>query len=71
MDSDYRKMADAFINHLGSARSLTGIELDAARQTVTKVKGRRGESIELCKLAVSWVALNPKPIRLSSPDYNQ
>lgn len=70
-DSDYRKMADAFLNHLGSAQSLPAPELDAARQIVAEVKRRRGESIEMCKLAVRWVALNPKPITLSDPDYNR
>lgn len=70
-DSDYRRMADAFLDHLSSARPLPGAELETARQTIAEVKGQRGGAAEMCKLAVNWVALNPKPIALSDPDYNR
>lgn len=70
-DSDYRKMADAFLDHLTSGHQLPEPEFGQAREIVADVKRRQGDTAELCKLAVSWVALNPKPIALSEPDYKR
>ena len=70
-DGDYRKMADALLNHIGSGHQLSISELDSARQAVAGVKHQQGATDELCKLAVSWVALNPNPIPLSEPEYRR
>ncbi len=70
-DSDYRKMADAFLDHIGSARAVPPAEREAARQAVAEVKGRRDGAALLCRLAVDWVGLNPTPIALPQPAYRR
>lgn len=70
-DSDYRKMADAFLDHIGCAHPLPPAEREAARQAVAEVKGRREGAARLCKLAVEWVLLNPTPIPLPRPAYGR
>jgi len=68
-DSDYKKMADAFLTYIGSGVRLSDGELAEARMIVAEVKGRRGDTVRLCELAVNWVALNPKPMKLATPSY--
>lgn len=70
-DGDYRKMVDALLDYLDSAQPLLASELDAARQIAAEVKAGRGDPAELCRLAVDWVALNPKPIPLPAPSYKR
>ena len=70
-DSDYRKMAGAFLELLMSGHQLPDPELGRAREIVANVKRGQGDTAELCRLAVSWVALNPKPIALPDPDYER
>jgi len=70
-DADYRKMADAFLVHLGSGVPLPAPALSEAREIISEVKGRRGDTARLCALAVDWVALNPKPAKLAAPDYHR
>lgn len=69
-DADYRRMADAFLEHLGTGNALPASELAAARAVVAEAK-KRGEAREMCRLAVAWVAGNPKPIVLAAPDYRR
>jgi hypothetical protein len=68
-DSEYKKMADAFLVHIGSGVRLPDGELAEARTIVANVKGRRGDTERMCELAVNWVALNPKPKNLPTPVY--
>lgn len=70
-DTDFKKMADAFLAHVGSAQPLPASELDEARQLVSEVKSQRGDTVRICALAVNWVALNPKPITLQTPAYRR
>ncbi|MEQ1672235.1 MAG: ankyrin repeat domain-containing protein [Hyphomicrobium sp.] len=70
-DSDYEKMADAFLTHVGSGVKLPDREFAEARTIVGEVKGRRGDTERMCELAVNWVALNPKPMKLSTPIYSR
>ena len=70
-DGDYKKMADAFLAHIGSAQPLPAPDLDEARHLISAVKAQRGDPRRMCKLAVDWVALNPEPIRLPAPDYRR
>lgn len=70
-DADYKKMADAFLGHVGSAQALPANELARTRALVAELKARRGNAAELCKLAVAWVVLNPNPIALPAPDYRR
>jgi hypothetical protein len=64
-------MADAFLEHVGSARPLPAPELDEARHLISAVKTQRGDPTRMCKLAVDWVALNPEPIKLPAPAYKR
>lgn len=70
-DGDYRKMVDAFLDHLGAGQPLPAPELDAARQIAAEVKDGHGDTAAMCRLAVDWIARNPKPIPLSPPSYRR
>jgi Ankyrin repeats (many copies) len=70
-DADFRKMADAFLKHVGSGKSLPDTELADARYITSELKGRRGDTVRLCELAVSWVARNPQPLKLAKPNYSR
>lgn len=69
-DADYRKMADALLDHLGSGNALSPSDLDSAARCVSEIKRKYGDPIELCRLALSWVELNPKPVNLQTPGYS-
>lgn len=70
-DGDYRRMADDFLEHIGSAHSLPADQVNEAKVLISSVKAKSGNPADLCKLAVDWVALNPKPIKLPPPDYKR
>jgi hypothetical protein len=70
-DTDYKKMADAFLTHIGSGENLPEKEFADARTIVAEIKGRRGDTERMCELAVNWVALNPKPKKLPTPIYSR
>lgn len=68
-DANYKKMAAAFLSHLGSGVALPESDRRQAAQAVAEVRRRDGAADELCELAVRWVALNPEPLPLPPPDY--
>jgi hypothetical protein len=70
-DSDYRKMAHALQAHMGSGNALSPSDLDYAAQCVSEIKLKHGDPAELCRLAVNWVELNPKPMSLRAPRYSR
>lgn len=70
-DVDYRKMADAFLAHMGAGKPLPDAALDEARSLIPELKAKRGDPVRLCALAVEWVGRNPKPIPLPPPDYRR
>lgn len=70
-DAEYRKMADAFLVHIGSGVPLPPSVLGEARGIVSRLKARQGDTARLCQMAVEWVALNPKPKMLTRPDYSR
>jgi hypothetical protein len=70
-DADYKKMADAFLAHLGSGNPLPPLELEEAIGLVNEIKRRRGDPKRMGELATNWVARNPKPIALVRPDYER
>lgn len=70
-DADYKKMADAFLEHICSGVPLPDAELTDAHAIVAEVKGRSGDTERMCELAVNWVNLNPKPKKLPVPNYNR
>lgn len=70
-NADFRKMADAFLTHVGSGKALAPADLDETREIVTMVKRKGGDTRRLCELGVAWVALNPKPVNLPKPSYDR
>jgi ankyrin repeat protein len=70
-DAHFRKMADAFLTHVGTGTALPDAELADARAIVAEIKRRSGDTNRLCELAVNWVALNPAPMKLPPPDYDR
>lgn len=70
-DADYRKMADAFLDHLRTGNTLPPPDMDSAIKNVSEIKTKQGDPAELCRLAVNWVLRNPKPARLQTPSYRR
>lgn len=70
-DADYGKMGKALLVHLGSGEALPEADLRDAAALVAEVRRRDGAAAELCRLAVAWVALNPAPLPLATPDYRR
>ncbi|WJH39392.1 ankyrin repeat domain-containing protein [Aliirhizobium terrae] len=66
---DYKRMADALLTHLGSAKSLPADDLKEATAIISEVKRKFGDTRRLCELSVEWVAQNPKPTTLPAPAY--
>lgn len=70
-DADYRRMADALLDHLRRGNSLPAPDLDEAKILVDHLKRKAGEPARMAELAVAWVARNPAPIKLDPPDYTR
>ncbi|MDE2596702.1 MAG: ankyrin repeat domain-containing protein [Sphingomonadales bacterium] len=70
-DADFKRMADAFLILVGTGVPLPKVELNEASSLVTEIKARRGDTRRMCELGVNWVALNPKPAKLPTPDYRR
>lgn len=70
-DDAYRKMADAFLSHVSSGVPLPAESLAAVREIVAAVKRQQGDALRLAEFGVSWIALNPTPMKLPKPDYNR
>jgi hypothetical protein len=70
-DADYRKMVDVLLVHFGTGNALSPSDQDSAARCVSEIKRRDGDPAELCRLAVNWVELNPKPVSLPTPEYTR
>lgn len=70
-DARYRRMAQAWLAHVGSGNPLSLAELEEGATIVAGVKRGEGDTRRLCELSVAWVALNPAPIDLPPPDYDR
>ncbi len=70
-DTEYKKMADAFLVLVAKGNALPDNELTEAAAIIKEVKAKRGDTVRLSELAVKWVELNPKPIKLPPPDYDR
>jgi hypothetical protein len=70
-DRGYKRMADAFLVHISSGIPLAESLLTEAREIAAELKRKNGNTRRLCELAVNWVALNPTPLKLPSPDYDR
>ena len=70
-DDDYRRMADAWLAHVGSGTALPAAQLAEAVRLVSAIKSKRGNPDRMCELAVAWVDANPQPAALAPPDYRR
>ena len=70
-DSEYKKMADAFLTFVQQGQPLLVTELTEAAGIVTEIKRKAGEPDRLCELGVQWVLVNPQPIPLPPVDYKR
>jgi hypothetical protein len=67
----YKKMAEAFVLHVASGVALAEPLLRETRELVAQLKRKNGDARRLSKLAVTWVAQNPMPLKLPPPDYER
>ncbi|MDJ1501240.1 ankyrin repeat domain-containing protein [Xanthocytophaga agilis] len=70
-DSEYKKMADAFLAFIKEGNPLSSSEIVEAQELVRKIKRRSGDTSRLCELGVQWVTNNPLPLILSHVEYNR
>ena len=71
-DTDFNKMADAFLEHIQTGNPLSLADNDDAAVIVREAKRKSGDPARLCKIAVAWVLLNPIPVKLEpSPHYGR
>jgi hypothetical protein len=70
-DLAYRNIADAFAVHVASGVPLAQPLLAESRELVAQLKRKNGDPQRLRELAVNWVAQNPMPRKLPSPDYDR
>jgi hypothetical protein len=70
-NADFRKMADTFLEQMGSGASLPDKVLIEVKNVIDEVKNRQGGSQRLSEFAVQWVGLNPNPLKLTPPSYNR
>jgi hypothetical protein len=70
-DADYKKMSDAFLEHVQGGKPLSPPDLAEAVAIVAAVKRRTGDTARMAQLAVKWVMQNPDPINLNPPSYQR
>ena len=68
-NSEFRKLSSAFLTHIRSGIPLPEDVLTEADAVIKEINGRGGDPRKMGQWAVEWVALNPKPAKLSPPDY--
>ena len=68
---DYRKMADAYLGYIAMGKPLPDESLKQAAAIVSDINNQQSDTVRLCTLAVEWVSLNPKPLKLPTPDYRR
>ncbi len=70
-DADWKRMADAFLEHLRGGKPLSPPELAEAAVIVTEVKRKSGDTARMAEFAVKWVIQNPEPVKLKPPSYRR
>jgi hypothetical protein len=70
-DADYKRMADAFLEHVQSGEPLSPPDLAEAAAIVAAVKRESGDTARMAQLAVKWVMQNPDPVKLNPPSYRR
>lgn len=70
-DSDYKKMADAFLVFIKQGEQLSSSELVEAEEIIKDIKRKSGNTDRLSELGVKWVIDNPSPLQLPSVEYKR
>lgn len=70
-DADYKRMADAFLEHVQTGEPLSPPDLAEAAAIVAEVKRESGDTARMAELAVRWVMQNPSPVKLNPPSYRR
>lgn len=70
-DADYKRMADAFLEHVQTGEPLSPQDLAEAAAIVAEVKRESGDTARMAELAVRWVMQNPHPVKLNPPSYRR
>jgi hypothetical protein len=70
-DADYKRMADAFLEHVQGGKPLSPPDLAEAAAIVAEVKRKCGDTGRMAELAVKWVMQNPDPVKLKPPSYQR
>ena len=68
-DTDFNKMADAFLEYIQTGNPLSPPHNADAAAIVREAKRKSGDLARLCKIAVAWVLLNPIPAKLEPPPH--
>jgi len=70
-DADYKRMADAFLEHVQDGKPLSPPDLAEAAAIVAEAKRKSGDTARMAELAVKWVMQNPEPVKLKPPSYQR
>jgi hypothetical protein len=70
-DADFKKMAEAFLEHVRIGNPLSPSDLAEAADIVDAVKRKFGDTDRMAQLAVAWVLMNPIPVKLNPPSYKR
>lgn len=70
-DSDYRKMAKAYLVIIASGTALGSNKLSQAKTIISGLNKNSEGAEELDKWAVEWITLNRKPLKLPEPEYKR
>lgn len=70
-DNEYKKMADAFLVLISSGKKISDREFSETETNIKEIKKKNGDSLQLAKVAVKWVLLNPKPVKLPKQKYKR
>ena len=70
-DADYKRMADAFLDHVQTGEPLSPPDIAKAAAIVAEVKRESGDTARMAELAVRWVMQNPDPVKLNPPSYRR
>ena len=70
-DADFKKMAKALVELLGSGSPLAQADLAEAQAIVADISEREDDVQRLSQLAVTWVGQNSAPIKQGKPAYKR
>jgi len=70
-DRDYKKMANAFLQYLGSGKPVSASELKKMTSYVKSLNETSENTACMARLAVKWVLQNPIPVKLGQVDYKR